>query len=120
MTRQWVNGPGFVEWLYSVRPQTFSGDATELLGETNMRGLCRAKQGGSLKLEVADRICCVLDLHIDSEMPEDLWVDGPLGRARHPRAEEAAQLLAEGRSIRNVAEVTGMCRSSVLNIRRAA
>lgn len=117
MTRQWVNGPGFVEWLWRVRPQ-LDGHLTTLLPEKDWREIMRAREGKVVGLSAADRICCHLFLHIDSEMPEELWVEGPRrGRPPHPRAEEAANLLGQGKTIREVAKTTGMSRSSLASIR---
>ena len=90
--KEWVDGPGFVAWLYEIRPYEMRkpennymrGGKAAWADESDLRALYRAEHEASvMSLHVADRICVKLDIHIDSEMPEGLWVDKcPTGRKK--------------------------------------
>jgi hypothetical protein len=72
--REWVDGPRFVDWLYKKRPE-LHGNAVNWLGQNHCSLFWRAKNKQvSIHLDEADKICCILDIHIDAELPEDIWV----------------------------------------------
>jgi hypothetical protein len=91
--KQWINGPGFIKWLEEMRPVEMAkndrngggdGGRSAWASESDIRAMYRAeKEAGTVSLEVADRLCVKLDLHIDSEMPDELWMDKvPQGRPK--------------------------------------
>jgi transposase-like protein len=128
--KQWVNGLGFVRWLERVRPEQMrrsDGDKYEgreaWASPADIRNLYRAEfEGGIISLEVADRICVKLLLHIDSEMPEELWTGSPKGgRPGRSKAEieqlrqRAEQLIAQGHPAKQIAEELGVTPRTVYN-----
>jgi hypothetical protein len=99
--KQWINGPGFIKWLEEMRPVEMrknhkeagvvQGGRSVWASDSDCRAMYRAEfESGTISLDVADRLCVKLDLHIDSEMPDDLWVDkGPQGRPKAPGKKQA-------------------------------
>ena len=77
-----------------------------------------------MKLEVADRICVKLDLHIDSEMPAELWVDDPkLGKAgirtSPERVAKVTELLKQGLNPNRIGTELGMSPRTVRKVMAA-
>jgi hypothetical protein len=127
--KEWIDGLGFVRWLEEVRPeqmrrpegsQEFEGREA-WASPADIRNLYRAEfEGGTLSLEVADRICVKLLLHIDSEMPEELWTGSPKGgRPGRSKAEieqlrqQCQQLTAQGKSAPAIANELGVAAKTV-------
>ncbi len=121
--KEWINGPGFIRWLEQVRPlamrRTFAdggGDEGRhsWADDRDVRALYRAEhESQTISLEVADRICVKLSLHIDFEMPEELWVDKVPrgrkgGRPDSKAAKKAKRLFGQGKTPERVAELTGL------------
>jgi hypothetical protein len=131
--KQWINGPGFIAWLTEMRPVEMAknhmngggeGGRGTWANDCDLRAMYRAEnEAGTVSLEVADRICVQLDIHIDSEMPEHLWVEkDPKGRKtrRTPREvamlkEKARALLAAGHHPRQIAERLDLADRTVRN-----
>lgn len=115
--KEWINGPGFVKWLEQVRPvamkRTDQGRSS-WADECDSRAIYRAEnESQTISLKVADRICVKLDLHIDSEMPADLWVDKVPrghkgGRPDSKAVKKAKRLFREGKSPQQAAQMTGL------------
>ncbi len=60
-----------------------AGGKSQWASDSDVRALFRAEyEAGTISLRVADRICVKLDLHIDTEMPEELWADEPRGKPK--------------------------------------
>ena len=122
--KEWINGPGFVKWLERIRPlemakPTNSHDAggkTAWATESDIRSLFRAEhESGTISLRVADRICVKLDIHIDTEMPEELWTEDPKLGKKHRSPSEARQLrqqaipmIEAGHTSRQISEALGV------------
>jgi hypothetical protein len=131
--KQWINGPGFIAWLTEMRPVEMAkndktgggeGGRSAWATDSDCRAMYRAEnEAGTVSLEVADRLCVKLDIHIDSEMPEDLWVDkDPKGRKTRRTAREVAMLkkkatalLAKGHHPRQIAKSLDLSERTVRN-----
>ena len=132
--KNWVDGAGFIKWLEEVRPQSMRrGDNDGRIGgrkswasESELRALYRAEhEGGRMKLEVADRICVKLDLHIDSEMPAHLWRDDPKKgkpgvRTNPERVAQVMDMLKQGLNPNRVGRELGMSPRTVRKIMATA
>jgi AraC-like DNA-binding protein len=131
--KNWIDGAGFVKWLEEVRPQSMQrGDHGGRIGgrkswanDAELRALYRAEhEGGRMKLEVADRICVKLDLHIDSEMPAELWTDDPKRgkagiRTNPQKVAQVIALIGKGLSPNRVGTELGMSPRTVRKIMAA-
>lgn len=121
--KEWINGPGFIKWLEQVRPMDMKRTCTDggndggrnsWCEEKDARALYRAEhESQTISLEVADRLCVKLGLHIDTEMPADLWVDKVPrgkkgGRPDSKAATKAKRLFREGKGPQRVAQLTGL------------
>lgn len=110
---QWLDGPGFVEWL---------GEMGVVPGnESDGRSLRRWRDGGAVSLEVADRLLTECGLGLRG-VPDHLWVSSPLvgGFGRHRkltpklRREAAERYLSASRGTRvALAGEYGVCIDSV-------
>jgi hypothetical protein len=114
--RQAVDAGGFRDWLFEVCPELDGGyDLT--LGGNNVRAIHRAiheSKHGTLTLDVADRICVALGLHIDTDLPEHLWRPATVrGPEPNPTRDLGIQLLSEGRGVAEVARHCGVSTSAV-------
>ena len=117
--KEWIDGPGFVKWLEQVRPvamkKTEEGRSC-WAEECDLRAIYRAEnESQTISLKVADRICVKLDLHVDTDLPVDLWWDKvprgrKIGRPESKAATKAKRLFREGKGVRKVAELTGLSR----------
>lgn len=105
-TAEWVDGKAFAAWLEGRRP-----DLYQAITESQQRTLYRLRtENGCGSLDVADRFCCALNLHIN-EIPEWVWSDPPnRQRKEHPPEirDRACRMLASGSSVRDVSEVMGI------------
>ena len=123
--KEWIDGPGFVKWLEQVRAQdmrrTFAEGGNDRgrsrwANECDARAIYRAEnESQTISLKVADRICVKLDLHVDTDLPVDLWWDKvprgrKMGRPDSKAATKAKRLFREGKGVRKVAELTGLSR----------
>lgn len=70
--QEWVDGRAFAAWLEGRRP-----DVRQVLSESQQRTLYRLRaERGRGSLDVADRLCVRLSLHIN-EIPEWIWTTKP-------------------------------------------
>lgn len=103
---EWVDGPSFIAWLEEVRP-----DYRAELSESDQRTLHRFRTDGTRgSLEVVDRICVSLFLHI-SEIPDGVWsIEGPRVGRRVPEGKrrEALEMIRSGTSVSEVARKMGV------------
>ena len=122
--KEWINGPGFVKWLEKMRPLEMlqpehshdRGGKSSWATESDLRALYRAQhESGTISLKVADRLCVKLDIHIDTEMPEELWTEDPkLGKKHRSPSEsrrlreQATPLIEAGHTPRQIAEALGV------------
>ncbi len=121
--KEWINGPEFIKWLEQVRPMDMKrtcadggndGGRNSWCDERDARALYRAEhESQTISLEVADRLCVKLGLHIDTEMPADLWVDKvprgrKVGRPESQATKKAKRLFNQGRTPERVSELTGL------------
>jgi hypothetical protein len=86
--KQWINGPGFIKWLEEMRPESMykpenhlevgGGGRVAWASAGELKAMWKAEcRGEKISLENADNICVKLGLHIDMEMPPNLWIDDP-------------------------------------------
>lgn len=117
---EWVHAEGFRAWIDQRRPEW----RTELPDSQRRRVLAMTDlRGAKVSLACADRICCLLFLHI-SEIPEELWTDRPKkgGGVIHSETTRADALLAvrKGEPVAHVARRLGIGRSTIDTWRKAA
>ena len=113
---EWVDGKAFAGWLEGRRP-----DLRVALTESQQRTLFRLRtEGGAGSLDVVDRMCVRLSLHL-SEIPEWIWTNQPGFGKRKPRRystevrTKAVRMLRGGTSIKDVAIVLDLPRTTVKN-----
>ena len=115
----WLDAPGFRDWLESRRPEWRAE-----LPDSQRRRIQSMRADAQLRvsLAVVDRICCLLDLHIN-EIPDELWTDGPkTGGPTHPieTRQTALGYLDDGETVRAVSERMGIARATIQHWRDAA
>jgi hypothetical protein len=129
--KQWINGPGFVRWLEEIRPLEMAkptnshdvGGKSAWATDSDVRALFRAEhESGTISLKVADRLCVKLDIHIDTEMPEELWTDDPKVGKKHRSPKQVKQLrqqaipmIEAGHTPKQIAEALGVTDRSARN-----
>lgn len=102
---EWVDGKAFAAWLEGRRP-----DLRSALTDSQCRTLYRLRiEGGAGSLDVVDRLCVRLNIHIN-EIPEWIWTETPRfgqNRREYPpeTREKAMRMLRTGRSMRDAATI---------------
>ena len=114
---EWVDGRAFAAWLEGRRP-----DLRQAITEAESRALHRLRtDGGAGTLDLTDRICVRLNLHIN-EIPEWIWTDPPKRRRKKTYDPEvrdrAKRMLAGGTGVRDVSEMLGVPMKTVAHWRR--
>jgi len=125
---EWVDGPAFIEWLESVRPD-YRSRLTDAQKRWAFRLVDERARGG---LGPVDAVCVRLDLHIN-EIPEEVWTDPPnLARKENGRIvayppevkAQALGMLREGIHWKEVSDRYGIPGGTVKNwqthVRKAA
>lgn len=112
---EWVDGRAFAGWVEGRRP-----DLRTALTEAQQRALHRLRsEGGAGSLDLVDRICVRLSIHIN-EIPEWIWTDRPrVGRKPKVYSAEvkakAVRMLRGGRTMKDVAMILDLPRTTVKN-----
>ena len=103
-----VDGPGFTAWVLSRRPD-LDGNKEVFMGKAMIRRFHEAEgEGRPMTVDMADRVCCRLDLHL-GEVPDHLWrVIDYSTKKTEPTGEKVRELLDAGESIRQIAKRYGV------------
>jgi len=117
---EWVDGKAFAAWLEGRRP-----DINQAITDSQQRTLYRLKtENGCGSLDVVDRFCVTLSLHIN-EIPEWIWTDPPQRKRKRPNyphevRNRAVRMLATGSSVRDVSEMLDVPFQTVASWRKRA
>lgn len=74
--KEHLDGKGFAAWIQEQVGDPDFG-MTAALGESLFRRFSEWRRGGTVTLDVADKVCVRLGYHIDIDVPEHLWCDPP-------------------------------------------
>jgi DNA-binding CsgD family transcriptional regulator len=120
-TAEWLDGPGFVEWLESNGLTNVKAQ----MGRSYEKRIRDWKRGAMASIHTADAVLIRLGLHL-SGVPDDLWRVGRRGKSisECTRTEAVRRVLELGESAQAVARQLGIdpktVRRSVQSARTAA
>lgn len=100
--KEHLDGPRLVAWLEDRFPELEPDSGVnnrDIIGASGAARLFRWRKGVTAGVDAADKVCVMLGLVIDQDLPDDLWVDPPVKKVRKTRTWEhkrALEMLEEG------------------------